>query len=351
MELKLPYRDKISLGFSLARSAGYTLEQLTLPVFEFLATGQTRRPQTQEIDKLRRAYQELYQLLKKDSENIDKGIYPISVLKPEKLTQHFRRYPRILIDGYQLSKRRQRREAQDFSPEAEEYLADLPTYYKRNFHYQSGGYLTKDSADLYEHQVEILFSGAADAMRRLILPLIKAVRPGTGEGLHFLEVAAGTGRLTRFMKLAYPKARITVLDLSYPYLKKAQENLKEFDRIDFVQGAAESLPFQDKTFNFVYSCFLFHELPLEISRQALAESFRVLKEGGQLGIVDSLQKQDAYGLEWALEQFPVDFHEPFYKTFTQNPLEDLLAETGFTQLNKDRGFFAKALLAQRPISS
>lgn len=347
MKIKIPYQDKITLGYSLARSAGFAAQQLSLPLFEFITTGR-RKPHQFEPQRMRAAYTELFNLLKKDSENIARGLYPVEVLKPEKVAQHFLRYPRIIYDGYAISKRRSDKDARDFSEEAENFLKDLPEYYQRNFHFQTGGYLTRESAELYEHQVEILFSGSADAMRRLIIPLAKAALPGDGAGMHFLEVGAGTGRLTRFMKLAYPKAKITVLDLSYPYLKKAQDNLHEFDRLDFVQGAAEDLPFQDGKFDLVYSCFLFHELPHEIRRQAIREGFRVLKPGGCYGLVDSLQKEDTRDFEWALEQFPVDFHEPFYKNYTQNPMEGLLNAAGFTDLRKDQGFFAKALLARKP---
>ncbi len=351
MKLKIPFQERVSLGYSLARTIHFTVQQMSLPIFEMILTGKVKRPPQLEPQKIQRAYQELYKLLKKDSQNIASGIYPLEVLKPEKATRHLLRFPRILLDGYGLSKRRQKKEAKSFNSEAQEYLSDLPEYYKRNFHFQTGGYLTEHSADLYEHQVEILFSGSADAMRRLIIPLVKQAYPGQGEGLHFLEVAAGTGRLTRFMKLAFPKARITVLDLSDPYLKRARVNLNNFDRLDFVQGAAENLPFADQKFDVVYSCFVFHELPFEIRKKVLEESARVLKEGGLIGLVDSLQHDDMTELAWALEQFPIDFHEPFYKNYIQNPMEGLLAYQGFTDFKKDVGFLSKALLAKRPISS
>lgn len=348
MKMKIPYQDKIALGYSLARSASFAAQQLSLPLFEFITTGRRKSHQALEPQKMKSAYAELFRLLKKDSENIAQGYYPVEVLKPEKVTQHFLRYPRIIYDGYSIAKRRQDKTAYEFNEEAENFMKGLPEYYQRNFHFQTGGYLTKDSAELYEHQVEILFSGSADAMRRLIIPLVKQALPGAGAGLHFLEVGAGTGRLTRFMKLAYPEAKITVLDLSYPYLKKAQDNLHEFDRLDFVQGAAEDLPFQNGKFDFIYSCFLFHELPHEIRRQVLAEGFRVLKPGGYCGLVDSLQKEDTRDLKWALEQFPVDFHEPFYKNYTLNPMEGLLSSAGFEDMKKDQGFFGKALLGRKP---
>ena len=45
-----------------------------------------------------------------------------------------------------------------------------PEYYLQNFHFQSGGWLTEESADRYDTQVEVLFKGTANAMRRQALP-------------------------------------------------------------------------------------------------------------------------------------------------------------------------------------
>jgi hypothetical protein len=40
-----------------------------------------------------------------------------------------------------------------------------PRYYLQNFHYQSGGWMTDDSAERYDTQVEVLFNGTANATR------------------------------------------------------------------------------------------------------------------------------------------------------------------------------------------
>ncbi|UYL07698.1 class I SAM-dependent methyltransferase [Bdellovibrio sp. SKB1291214] len=344
-------KNKLSLGYSLARSAHFTAQQFTLPLLEALVTRSMQGRPALELKNIKKSYTELYNLLKKDTDNIDKGLYPLEVLYPESFAKHALRFPQIVADGVHISRRRRGRESKEFNQEAREYLADLPEYYQRNFHYQSGGYLTEKSAELYEHQVEILFAGAADAMRRLIIPLAKDVFLNEGEGLRFLEVAAGTGRLTRFMKLAFPKAQITVLDLSEPYLKQARKSLAQFRGLDFVQGAAEELPFKDNHFDFVYSCFLFHELPADVRDGAVLEGLRVLKPGGFYGFVDSLQKGETEDLNWALEQFPKDFHEPFYKNYLLHPMEDLLRDCGFSDLRKDTGFFSKAVLAQKPFSA
>jgi hypothetical protein len=65
------------------------------------------------------------------------------------------------------------------------------------------------------------------------------------------------------------------------------------------------------------------------------------------GLVDSIQKEDTPDFAWALEQFPVDFHEPFFKNYTQNPMEGLLLYRGFEEVTKDIGFFSKAVVARK----
>ena len=50
----------------------------------------------------------------------------------------------------------------------------MPDYYTQNFHYQSGGWLTEESARIYDVQVETLFFGAAGAMRRQAIPQLRS---------------------------------------------------------------------------------------------------------------------------------------------------------------------------------
>lgn len=332
--------EKAIYGFALARSLAFLSQNLLLVILA--ENERIRRPEFSK--NLKNIFTEINELLKRDAENIAKGIYPASVLKPESWKTVLLRYPEIVFDSWSISSRRKKKKTHEFAAEAEQYMADVPSYFRRNFHFQTGGYLTEKSAHLYEHQVEILFSGAADAMRRLLLPAMKShFGHSQGEGLHFLEVAAGTGRLSKFVKLTFPKAKLTVLDLSHPYLKKAQKNLAGLSKIDFIQGDAAALPFKDQQFDAVFSCFLFHELPYEERVKAISEAARVLKPKGFYGLVDSLQNEDDSEFSWALQQFPVDFHEPFYKNYLQNPMEGLLKEAGFENVEKNIGFFSKAV--------
>ncbi len=342
--LKKTLFNKAGLYYSLARTGNFALQGYLLPWMNFLATGKKLEAPVEFKTHIKEALQKIKQLHEKDLQNIENEIYPIQVLYPENPLKHALRYPQVLRDAFRASKRRKDKVSDEFFEEAADYLNELPEYYKRNFHFQTGGYLSKVSAELYEHQVEILFSGAADAMRRLLLPFMKVHFSGSqGEGLHFLEVASGTGRFTRSLALAFPKAKITCVDLSPIYLVKARQQLKDFKNINYVQGAAENLNFKKGSFDAVVSCFLFHELPMNIRHDVLGEGFDFLKKGGFLGLVDSIQKNDDKEFQWALKQFPIDFHEPFYKNYVQNPMETLLEQAGLKNVQSEVGFLSKAV--------
>lgn len=338
--------ERSAFGFNLLRSANYTGQFLLLPLVEKWATGATKIKPDQFPQKMKEAYSEILELYKEDSKNIGLGLYPADVLKPESPVAHAKTLFSVLKDGFEIARRRKEKSAHEFSVEDQENLSEIPEYARRNYHFQTGGYASLESAELYEHQVEMLFSGSADAMRRIMIaPLKQATGWGDGEGLKFLEIGAGTGRLTGFMKQAFPKARIVATDMSAAYLQKARSNLSNFEKIDFLQALGEDLPLPDRSFDLVYSCFLFHELPREIRKKVISESKRVLKTDGFMAINDSLQKNDNPKLNWALEIFPQDFHEPFYKNFQNHPLEQEIDELGFKVVDKKVGFLSKALIA------
>ena len=332
-------------AYSLARSAIFKTESFIGPMVDMLVTRRLPKMAMSDRELFREAQASMFALLKQDVANITNGIYPVEVLKPGSALKHIKRLPTLAFDIYEISKRRLAKRAHHFSAEAQDLLGGLPEYYQRNFHFQDDGYLSDRSADLYEHQVEILFAGSADAMRRLIITPLKEKfgHDHDGTDLTFLEVAAGTGRATRFVRLAFPKAKIVAVDLSAPYLRKAQQELNEFNHHDFVEANASNLPFKDETFDAAYSVFLFHELPREERLAVIRETQRVLKPGGFHGLVDSLQLGDTPAFDQALELFPQNFHEPFYKNYIQTPMIDLFGQSGVESLSSTTGFFSKCV--------
>jgi ubiquinone/menaquinone biosynthesis C-methylase UbiE len=335
-------------AYSVSRSCLFFLERLPLVALNFLLTEKRESFDKKDFVKVRQLAKELYLLIQKDSERISSGIYPSEVLAPDLPYYHFLKLVQIWINGYRIFRRKYKKKSLQMSAEEYEFLKDIPEYTRENYRFQGGGYLDSSSAFVYEHQLELLFLGAADAMRRMLLVLLKKTyRYSEGEGLRFLELGCGTGRFTYFLKLAFPKAKVVVVDLSYPYLKEAQERLKNFDRVDFIQSDVSDLPFKNERFDAVLSCFLLHELPLDIRRRVIAESFRVLNKHGVFALVDSLQKDDHKELNWALDLFSKSFHESYYDNYLMNSIEGLIKNIGFGDLESETGFLSKAIVAKK----
>lgn len=324
LRLVAPWMRLPVLGFEVGRSAQFKLEGQLLYALERLLPGiesvdHPDRETTKTAGKL------LFTLLSADAERISRGVYPVSVLMPEHWREHLKRLPKIILDGYRIGRKRKTGRTTEFSAEIEARLESLPRYYRRTFHFQTDGYLSQMSAELYEHEVELLFAGSADPMRRLgIEPLKQALQTTDGKGTKILEIACGTGRATGFLAASFPRAHITANDLSGPYLQFARRRLGAFENIDFIQGRAEQLPFLDEQFDAVTSVFLFHELPEDVRVDVLREALRVLRPGGVLSYVDSIQKGDVPELDAGLAQFPVSYHEPYYRNYVETPMWDLV---------------------------
>ena len=99
-----------------------------------------------------------------------------------------------------------------------------PDYYRQNFHYQSGGWFSDESAELYDTQVEALFTGTADAMRRAALAEIARELKGRDQrGVSLLDVACGNGRFLKTVMNVWPRLQAAGLDLSPNYTDAARK--------------------------------------------------------------------------------------------------------------------------------
>ena len=220
-----------------------------------------------------------------------------------------------------------------------------PRYYLQNFHYQTDGWMSEGSAELYDFQVEVLFSGATDAMRRqALLPIGDFLGQRRQADLRLLDIATGTGRFLQTIKQNYPRLPVTGLDLSSAYLQKAGEMLKSWSRVNLLLANAEALPFPDSSQDMVTSVYLLHELPKGARLRAAGEMARVLKPGGQLILVDSLQTGDHPPFDGLLDLFPVLYHEPYYRDYVATDLTQLFEQAGLSFLQADRAFMSKIMV-------
>jgi ubiquinone/menaquinone biosynthesis C-methylase UbiE len=250
----------------------------------------------------------------------------------------------FLRDAREVDQRRRRgdgTEVRDQTP-SEAY----PIYYRQNFHYQTGGWFTADSAKRYDAQVEALFSGTAAAMRRRVLSvLMKALKDTDQRGLTLVDLACGSGAFLKDLAATLPRANLIGLDLSKAYLDQSRRRSGQ----PVVQAKMEQLPFADSSLDAVTCIYLFHELPPRYRPVIAAEMARILKPGGLLAFGDSIQPADEPDLQRLLEVFPAFFHEPYYESYAQTDLEALFGEAGLIKIDDDRAFLTKALLFQKPL--
>lgn len=287
---------------------------------------------------------ELRALFLADAAAVREGLYPQS--EPAgSLADHLQSLRAMFAD---LPAAMHRRMSVDTHSAAQHAGTDgLPDYYAQDFHFQTGGYLSEESARLYDVQVETLFYGAAGAMRRAGLRPIAAFMRGKDQrATGLLDVACGTGRFLREVRLAYPALRAKGLDLSQAYLEEARRHLEGLRPVAFMAANAESMPLAGASQDIVTAIFLYHELPGEVRRRVTAEIARVLKPGGLFVFIDSLQMGDRPGWDGLLEAFPVRFHEPYYAHYATDDLDAMFTAAGLEPLETSYAFLSK-IVARR----
>ncbi len=122
--------------------------------------------------------------------------------------------------------------------------------------------------------------------------LAKAISKVPFEKVNILDVACGTGRMLPEVFNTEKKIIYVGLDTSnrmFDELKKKEVYLKNKEGIKLILSDAEKLPFQDNTFDIVYTYHLLWHLPEKEQETIIKEMLRITKKGGII-IFDILNK-------------------------------------------------------------
>ena len=286
------------------------------------------------------------QLHARDLANVDAGFYPRELLFDFPLRQFLRSFPRLVADTPRVVRRMR---AGDFRDIPAVDKARFPAYYRRTFHWQTDGYFSAHSAEVYELGVEMLFAGTADVMRRQVIPPItRFVREhGPASSLRLLDVACGTGRTLHQIARTHSTMRLWGVDLSPAYVRAARQRLQHVSELTLAVENGEQLPFADGAFDIATSVYLFHELPARARRNVVRELHRVVRPGGLVVIEDSAQLADSPEIATALREFPREFHEPFYANYLDDDLAVIFDQAGFGVESVEPHLVAKVLVAKR----
>jgi len=146
----------------------------------------------------------------------------------------------------------------------------------------------------YDRMGAVLSFGQELRWRRFLVSRVNAI-PGSW----VLDVATGTGLVAR--ELARRRnVRIVGLDQSEPMLRRGVQAVEKEgleDRISFVLGQAERLPFPDEAFDSVTFTYLLRYV--DDPQATLAELARVLRPGGVLACLEFHVPQNPYAhLGW-----------------------------------------------------
>jgi ubiquinone/menaquinone biosynthesis C-methylase UbiE len=289
---------------------------------------------------------DLAALFRRDWRNIEAGLYRLPHDMWPNPVAALRQSARYFRDLAAVNRRKQEGRADEvLVPENRDRY---PAYYLQNFHYQSDGYLSPGSAALYDYQVEVLFTGGADAMRRqLLVPLRAAFDSKPIRSSRMVDIACGTGRFLTFVKDNYPRLHVTGIDLSAPYLIEAHRQLRRWSRVALAVAQAERLPFATASIDIASCIFLFHELPRAVRREVTAEIARVLRPGGILLFMDSIQRGDRTDYDPLLDRFPHAMHEPYFADYVEDDLRGLFQQHELALQTQERTFFARLMVLRR----
>lgn len=307
----------------------------------------TPRPEIKQSE-LRALLRRRTELHERDLANVEAGMYPRELLFDFPLRRYARAFPRLVIDTPRIARRMKRGDYQDI-PTVDK--TRFPAYYRRNFHWQTDGYFSEHSAEVYELGVELLFRGTADVMRRQIIPPITRFVQSGEQATRLLDIACGTGRtlhqIARARSAGRSAMRLWGVDLSPAYVKVARKRLADLPEVTLAVENAEALPFADGAFDVATSVYLFHELPRNARRNVVREMHRVLRPGGLLVIEDSAQVSESAEIANALREFPREFHEPFYADYLEDDLAPVLEAAGFDVVAVETHLVAKVVIARK----
>jgi ubiquinone/menaquinone biosynthesis C-methylase UbiE len=294
-----------------------------------------------------RLYEDMAALFQRDLMNVERGIYPIPSDRDGSLLTLIRRSGLFFED---LPRVHLRRKANAHNEVFNEHTrGKRPRYYLQNFHFQTDGWMSEESAERYDMQVEVLFNGTANAIRRQALPAMHEVLASRDQRrCSVLDVGCGTGRFLDFVKQAWPRLPCIGIDMSEAYLREARGHLTPRSWLKLLVAKGEAMPFPDASFDVVTNVFMFHELPPKVRRGVLKEFARVLKPGGRAILVDSLQYGDVPDYDGLLETFPQNFHEPYYRSYLGENFVQIATRSGLTHVRDERAFVSKVIVLDKP---
>jgi ubiquinone/menaquinone biosynthesis C-methylase UbiE len=149
-----------------------------------------------------------------------------------------------------------------------------------------------------------------------------------------LEIASGTGRVTRHIRERIPaSAKLIASDISEEMLGEAKKKLSHL-AIEWQNIDAQQLPFKENSIDLVVCCFGYMFVPDK--PKAFAEAYRVLRPGGMF-LFTTWDRLDQNAISYTSRSIALEYlEEPLPESF--NIATSMNDETVIRQLVEDAGF-------------
>ncbi|MFT9846919.1 class I SAM-dependent methyltransferase [Aneurinibacillus sp. REN35] len=133
------------------------------------------------------------------------------------------------------------------------------------------------------------FNGIAHAynnQRRKLIPCFDdfytipvSIAESKNDSPNILDIGAGTGLLSAFMLEKYPKANLTLIDLSEKMLEIAKLRFEDHPNVKYIVDDYTTYAFED-TFDIVMSSLSIHHITDEEKQNVYHKSFSIIKNDG-----------------------------------------------------------------------
>jgi ubiquinone/menaquinone biosynthesis C-methylase UbiE len=231
----------------------------------------------------------------------------------------------------------------------------IPDYARREIHLQPGGYTDDELGGIvYHYGTKIFYQGHNDQDELHAEVANLAAVPEDDRVERVLEIACGVGQAAVQLKRRFPQAHVTGLDVALPVLRYAHMRSAQMGvEVDYVQALAEAMPLPDASIDVAMSYIFFHEVPVPVMEQTLAEVFRVLRPGGKFSIFE-FPSHGATPLPPAM-RFMIDYDsrdncEPYSPGFVYADFRGAIRRAGFEVADGNRPVneFLQSVTATKP---
>jgi len=159
-------------------------------------------------------------------------------------------------------------------------------------------------------------------------------------GSNVLDIGCGSATLTNLIKKNHPDAIVVGLDADPKVLEIAKKKaVKDNLDIRFDQGFSNQLPYDNESFDVVFSSLLFHHLTKDKKIKTLKEVFRVLRPGGEFHVADWGKPQNVF---MRIAFLPVQLLDGFETTSdnVKGLLPKLFLNAGFNEIQQTAKYTA-----------